>query len=70
MYVIFEGDHGVWFAKYAVDNDGKIETTGAITGTGRVKKDEDDHLPAVNRAIACLEGLALIEERKNQVTSV
>ncbi len=85
MYITWEGDHGVWLARFATHehvtiSSGQAQGGGcrvdtispacSVTGTGRVHKGEDTPYQAIARAIANLEDLAIIEERKNQVTSV
>lgn len=72
MYVVYESDTpGIWFAKHAVvadepvdvvdyfvDGTDTITTTGAITGSGRVKPGEDTPHAAQARAIENLEELS------------
>jgi len=64
MYVVYESDHGICFAKYATEENDTITTVGTPTGTGRVKKDENTPYQAMARAIENLEDLALIEAKK------
>lgn len=65
MYIVWEESHGVHFAKFVTEeDDGTLTAVANTTGTGRVKKDEDTPYPAMARAVANLEDLALIEAKK------